>query len=286
MFSSDEYQLIDFGDGRKLERFAGVLVDRPAPQAVKPRGDPSSWQNADLRYAGGSTNSPNQQAWKGSAPEDWRLRHRLGVFHLQAAPSGQIGIFPEQAANWEWLDDQMARLEDEEPRILNLFGYSGASTIAVARRAAETVHIDAAKSVVDRARQNASLSGLVKRQIRWIVEDASRFVDREHRRQRLYHGIILDPPSFGRGPKGQLWRIREDLPPLLKLCRDLILPNGFLLLSCHTTGLPASEVRQWVDGCFSSRRVTRLASSALCLRTPNGASLDSGTAIRWSGETP
>lgn len=282
MFSIDQYELLDFGDGRKLERFGAAIVDRPSPQAEVSRRRPELWESVDLRYNREGTNTPDRLAWIGAPPSAWQIGHEGTRFELQPAPTGQVGVFPEQAENWDWLDQQMDRLDGREPRVLNLFGYTGGSTLAVAAKSAETVHIDASKPVVEWGRRNAVLSQMGDCTIRWIVEDATKFVQREGRRDRTYHGIVLDPPSFGRGPNGENWQLSSSLPDLLALCEPLLLPVGFLLVTCHTTGFAADDLHRIVAQQFRGRPGT-LHSTALQLTTAAGESLASGFSVRWEG---
>jgi 23S rRNA (cytosine1962-C5)-methyltransferase len=224
--SRANYELLDFGDGRKLERFGDVVVDRPCPAAEGERKSRRElWNEAAARFDG---NRAGEGEWrakvKGWAPEGWCYAHegvvkfRLG---LDALPSGQVGVFPEQRQNWEWIARQVGRAAGGKLRILNLFAYTGASTLAAAAAGAEVAHVDAARSVVERARENAVLSGFEERPIRWIVEDALKFCRREVKRGNKYDGVILDPPTYGHGPKGEAWKIGEHLLPLLEMCGEL-----------------------------------------------------------------
>jgi 23S rRNA (cytosine1962-C5)-methyltransferase len=283
MFSIDQYELLDFGNGRKLERFGTAIVDRPSTQAVGGRRRPDLWESADLHYNRERTHTPDRLAWTGDEPAAWHIAHGQARFELRAAPTGQVGIFPEQAENWDWLDQQMDRLDSQPVRVLNLFGYTGGSTLTVAAKAAETVHIDASKPVVEWGRRNAGLSRLTDRTIRWIVEDATKFVRREARRHRTYHGIVLDPPSFGHGPNGENWQFAACLPDLLAFCEPLLLPVGFLLMTCHTTGFTAADLQNIVCQQLTRGRAGTLQSTTLQLRTSSGESLASGFTVRWAG---
>jgi 23S rRNA (cytosine1962-C5)-methyltransferase len=226
MFASNQYVLLDFGDGRKLERFGSLFLDRPSPAAANvERTNPSLWEDVAARFVpvdgSASSGCGPRGRWieRVPVPADWIVEHAPLRFELRNCDSGHVGLFPEQAENWDWIARQVSAIrahdDDFRPRVLNLFAYTGASTLAAAAAGADVVHVDAAKSTVAWARRNAALSGLADAPIRWIAEDAPRFVAREQKRGNRYHGIILDPPSYGHGPAGQLWQIDRDLPDLL-----------------------------------------------------------------------
>jgi len=244
-----DYELIDFGASRKLERFGEVVVDRPCSAAVDVvRAKPQAWGEANTCVFAGDRTASGK--WLRKFDE---FVLKVGTVKLQLAPlpSGQVGIFPEQFANWQWIAEQVARVK-KPIRVLNLFAYTGGSTLAAASAGAEVTHVDAAKSMVARARTNAELSELADRPIRWIVEDALKFCQREVKRGIEYHAVILDPPSYGHGPKGEAWSIKRDLLPLLKLCGELTAKRrAFVLCTCHTPGIGAAEMSAYLsDGLF------------------------------------
>ena len=228
MHPMEGYELLDAGDGRRLERFGDHVVDRPAPTAwLKPR-DPSPWAGADLRFE-------RDVGWTGSglaaARADWVIDIADVRLELRPTDAGQVGLFPEHATMLPWLFE-LVRKRDE-PSILSLFAYTGLITLALARAGAAVAHVDAARSAVAWARRNAALTGLEDRPIRWLVDDARAFVAREVRRGRRYHGVVLDPPTYGHGTGGKAWRLDPDLEPLLADVRRLLMPDGFLLLTAH-----------------------------------------------------
>ena len=206
MFSPDQYELLDLGSGRKLERFGDFVLDRPSPAAEGYRpSDPRLWVTAAARYQR-TTGERGRWTKRDELPDAWTITYHDTKLTIKLTPFGHVGLFAEQQENWRWIDEQCRQFK-QPPRVLNLFAYTGGSTLAAAHAGAEVVHIDAAKNVVHWARQNAELSGLVNAPIRWIAEDASKFVEREVRRGNRYQGIILDPPSYGHGPKGERWKI-------------------------------------------------------------------------------
>lgn len=290
MSTIDQYELLDFGDGRKLERFAGLILNRPSPTAdgVEKRR-PDLWEQATARFRGprmgeGSW-SPAPRNW---VPADWHYAHGDDAafqLKLEALPSGQVGVFPEQRQNWDWLAHHAARglaNHGRPMRLLNLFAYTGGSTLAAAAAGAEVVHIDAAKNIVDRARQNAELSGLADRPIRWIAEDATKFCQRELKRGKHYDGVILDPPTFGHGPKGEPWQIEKHLLPLLKLCGQLTEKNrAFILVTCHSPGFGPAELAAYLSEGIFGHCGQPPKSGELYLETADRRRLPSGTFARW-----
>lgn len=221
------YELLDSGNFRKLEMVGGHCMIRPCPQAVwEPGLKNNEWNKAEDTYL---RSSKGGGQWKsGTLPESWNINY--GGFDLQIKPTnfGHLGVFAEQIDNWNWLTD----ICEEGMNTMNLFAYTGGSTLAMRRGGATPTHVDAAKGIVDWARVNGDMNNLDG--IRWIVDDATRFLEREIRREKTYEGIVLDPPSFGRGSKKEVWKIEEHLVPLLKLCKELMPSPKFLLLSCHS----------------------------------------------------
>jgi 23S rRNA (cytosine1962-C5)-methyltransferase len=202
-------------------------------------------------------------------------------FELKPTESGQIGIFPEQAENWDWIDRQVRRA-DRELTLLNLFAYTGGSTLAAARAGARVVHIDAAKNVVRWARRNAQISGLEEAPIRWIAEDAQRFVERELRRGNRYDGVILDPPSYGHGPQGEVWKLSDHLMPLLEKCGQLTRSRRALfLLTCHTPGFGPAELEASLADTVFGHCQAGVRAGRLQLATVSGRRLPSGVYARW-----
>ncbi len=280
-----DYELLDFGTGRKLERFGEVLVDRPCPAAVgMERSKPQAWRDAEANpraciFAG---ERAGEGKWRQKFPP-FVITTGATKFELAPLPSGQVGLFPEQFANWQWIAEQCQRAT-KPLRVLNLFAYTGGSTLAAASAGAEVTHVDAAKSMVARARANAEISGLADRPIRWIVEDAVKFCRREVKRGNEYDAVILDPPSYGHGPKGEAWSIRRDLLPLLELCGELTTKRrAFVLCTCHTPEIGAAELSAYLsDGIFGHcGQPPRVGT--LYLKTVEGRKLPCGEFARWPG---
>ncbi len=227
------YELLDSGNGAKLERFGEIVLARPCAQAVWQPQRPARWKSADATF---DREDGNRWHGRNRLPQEWVIDVDGTRFRLSGTDFGHLGIFPEQRAQWTWIRETVAAA-GRPVRVLNLFAYSGGSTLAAARGGAEVCHLDASKGMVQWARANAALNGLESHPIRWIVDDAHKFLNREIRRGRRYDGIILDPPTYGRGGNGETYKIERDLTETLRLCRALLSDSPlFLLLSAHTPG--------------------------------------------------
>lgn len=284
-----DYELIDFGEGRKLERFGAWVLDRPCPAAVGARkARPQAWRGVTGKFVGERAAAgewtPHPDRW--SAPPQLHVPlESCGSFSMTGfpLPSGQIGVFPEQFDNWQWLARQTVQ-KSEPLKALNLFGYTGGSTLALAAAGASVVHIDAAKSAVALTGVNANASGLGDRPIRRIAEDAIKFCRREIRRANRYHAIVLDPPTYGHGPKGEEWIIKRDLLPLLELCGELTERRPKLvLLTCHSPGIGPAELSAYLsEGIFGACGQPP-RTGELFLETAQRRRLPSGVFARWPG---
>lgn len=278
------YRFLDSGEGRKLEELAGIRVDRPMAHAVWPKGLSSEvWESAWAEVERGEAKG---NTWRESKllPESWEVETGGIRFRIRPTPFGHLGIFAEQRVQWPWIRDLCAKMD--EPEVLNLFAYTGGSTLASAQGGARVTHVDSAKGVVQWARENAELNGLGEHPIRWMVEDVSRYVQREVRRGRVYQGIILDPPSFGRGSKGQVFKIEDDLLELLRSLWQILDPqSGFLLLSCHSAGFTPLVLRRLLEATAPGPGT--LEEGELCLESEAepkaGVSLPTGVYARWVG---
>jgi 23S rRNA (cytosine1962-C5)-methyltransferase len=234
-----DYALLDSGHGRKLERYGRFTVVRPEPQCLwAPALPAEAWEAADAVFDPTDEEDAGRWKLKGKAAsfgggETWPLAWGDEKFYGRFTSFRHLAFFPEQAANWQWLD-AAARAAGAQPKVLNLFGYTGVASLVMAAAGAAVTHVDASKRAVQWARENAELSGLADRPIRWITEDARKYVQREVRRGSKYEGIILDPPKYGRGPDGEVWRLFEDLPELAGLCAELLSDNAaFLVLNAY-----------------------------------------------------
>lgn len=231
-----DFELIASGDSEKLERWGDVRLARPDPQALWPKADPARWRQADARYQRDKSGGGRWQV-NGRLDEEWAIS--LGDLRFKIRPTQfkHTGLFPEQAANWHWFTEKIAA-RGKPVRVLNLFGYTGGATVAAAAAGAEVCHVDAAKGMVQWCRDNASLSGLADAPIRFITDDCGKFVKRELKRGRRYDAIIMDPPVYGRGSGGEMWKLEKGLWPLLDDCRALLSDEPlFFVLNTYTAGL-------------------------------------------------
>jgi 23S rRNA (cytosine1962-C5)-methyltransferase len=283
------YQLLDFGNGRRLERFGDATLDRPCPAAEQTsQRNPAAWQHADARFEG---RNEEKGRWtnRRPLPARWTLSFGSLQFELKCTEFGHVGLFPEQAENWNWIAETISAVKPEPTadrlKVLNLFAYTGGSTLAAAAAGAQVTHVDAAKNVVAWARRNAELSGLANAPIRWIAEDAVKFVQRELKRGNRYDAVILDPPSYGHGPKGETWQLAKHLPTLLAMCGELTACRpAFLLQTCHTPGYDARTLTAMMQDVWGKKGTW--AARPLDIRAATGARLPSGVVVRCSNVSP
>lgn len=280
--SIDDYILLDSGSGQKLERFGPFVLARPAAQAVWKPQHTALWKKANATFTRDGTNQ-----WIASKPlpPNWNINVDGIHFKLSPTEFGHLGIFPEQRSFWKWMRSSEANLKGK--KVLNLFAYSGGVTLAAALAGAEVCHLDASKPMVAWARENATLNNLDNAPIRWIVDDVSKFLSRELKRGKQYDAIILDPPTFGRGPKGELFKIEEEIGPLLEQCRALLTPKPlFIALSCHTPGFTPhimhGIMQQAMQGLPGSITTGELLLECAHEAKETTFSLPSGTFARWS----
>jgi 23S rRNA (cytosine1962-C5)-methyltransferase len=238
-----DYALLDSGGGRKLERYGRWRVVRPEPQCLwTPRLGADVWEGADAVFDPADEEDAGRWRFRGEPPQVSALGWGTVRFNARFTPFRHLAFFPEQAANWAWLDEAV-RAAPSPPRVLNLFGYTGVASLVCAAAGAAVTHVDASKKAVGWARENATLSGLEDRPVRWICEDARKYVQREARRGSQYEGIILDPPKYGRGPTGEVWRLFEDLPEMARLCASLLSDNArFLILNAYAARISGASL--------------------------------------------
>lgn len=281
-----DYELLDSGDGRKLERFGPYVLARPSTQAAwRPRLDAAAWGAAHASFA-----REDDSRWtvRGQMPERWVVAIDGLRFRISRTDFGHLGLFPEQRESWRWIEETVRakaarRSADAPVSLLNLFAYSGGATLAAARAGAEVCHVDASKGMVTWARENAELNALDHKPIRWIVDDALKFLKREERRDRRYDAIVLDPPTFGRGAKGEVYKIDDGLQATLDRCTQLLSNDPVLfLLTSHTPGYTPTVLANLIKQATRSRP-GQIASGEMLLG--GGADvlpLPSGAWARWS----
>ena len=277
------YTLLDFGDGRRLEQWGPYRLARPDPTARgTPPADPGAWRSADARYEG----EKGRGTWVQPArplPESWPVDFDDVRLAVRLAPYKHTGVFPEQQQNWRWTRER-ARSAGRPLNVLNLFAYTGGATVSLAREGHFVTHVDASKPAIGWAKANADLNTLPGDRVRWILEDAPKFVAREIRRGRTYDGIILDPPAFGHSPSGKTWRAERDLAPLLEDCRDLLAERpAFLVLNGYAQNDTPASFHRLLSGILRARtRLTNFDIEAreLNLAAPDGRELSTGIVAR------
>jgi len=284
MFRKDQYQLLDFGNGRRLERFGQFVLNRPCPAGEGVAlSDPAAWKKAEAEYVRREPEGGNWRS-KHEMPLSWSINYGKLQFELKLTDFGHVGIFPEQAGNWDWIAKQV-KAAGEPLKVLNLFAYTGGATMAAAAAGAEVVHVDAAQNTVLWARRNTEASGLGDSSIRWITEDAAKFVQRELKRKNTYHGVVLDPPTYGHGPKGEVWKIQEHLPPLLEMCAELTKGDRrFVLLSCHATRFIPADLEKMLAVSLGETKRQKIEAGGLVLVAPDKRQLAGGIAARWAAK--
>ncbi len=288
-----DYALLDSGGGAKLERYGPFRVIRPEPQAMWRKTLPErEWLRADAIFETGSAEDSGNWRCPKTLPESWPISYpgRGGSLTLAArlTPFRHLGLFPEQASHWDWAAEKIAasREAGRTARVLNLFAYTGAASIAAALAGAEVTHVDASKKAIVWAKENQALSGLSERSIRWIAEDAVAFLRREVRRGRTYDGIFLDPPKFGRGDQGQVWKLFDDLPEVLALCRRLLAPEAlFLVLTTYAIRASHASLSYLLEETFAGLGGA-IESGEICLaEQATGRALPTALYGRWGRAT-
>jgi 23S rRNA (cytosine1962-C5)-methyltransferase len=282
-----DYALLDSGNGRKLERFGRFSVDRPEPQAMwQPALDPGTWLRADAVFKSSKGEEEGEAGrWRANTamPETWPL-NVLGVTVLGRLTSFRhLGLFPEQLPHWQWMLDRLGGVS--VPRVLNLFAYTGAASLIAAKAGAEVTHVDASKRAIAWAKQNQAVSKLGEAPIRWIVEDARKFVAREVRRGKSYHAILVDPPKFGRGPEGEVWDVFEHLAPLLRDCVALLAPaRSALVLTTYAIRASALATDGLVRECLGERAGAIESGELAVVEQAGGRLLPTSHYTRWTSD--
>ncbi len=280
-----DYVLLDAAHGEKLERWGDITLVRPDPQAIwTSESNPKIWNGADARYHRSSSGGGNWE-FKKSIPDVWQIHYRDLTFNVKPMGFKHTGIFPEQAVNWDFIDKAVKTRTDKkrQVKVLNLFAYTGGATVAAAKAGAEVVHVDAAKGMVAWAKDNAASSGLKDAPIRYIVDDCIKFVEREIRRGNKYDGIIMDPPSYGRGPKGEIWKFEDELYPLVEKCNQLLSDDPlFFIINSYTTGISHTVVANVLHMTVAKRYEGKVTSDEIGLPVKSSKIvLPCGAATRW-----
>lgn len=284
-----DYEVIDTGNGEKLERWGNYILLRPDPQVI--------WDSGRRDQRWNKLNAHYHRSFKGGGeweffdlPQQWKISYKDLTFQLKPFSFKHTGLFPEQAVNWDWMSSLIGKRKKDSPnrdiKVLNLFAYTGGATLAAAKAGAAVTHVDASKGMVQWAKENAACSGLADAPIRYLVDDCVKFVEREIRRGNRYEAIIMDPPSYGRGPKGEIWKIEESVYPFLKLCAKILAEKPlFVLLNSYTTGLQPAVLSYMLNDIFVSAFGGHAEAEEIGLPvTVNGLILPCGASGRYVGK--
>lgn len=275
-----DYTVLDTGNGEKLENVGGIVLQRPDPQVIWPRSKPELWNKPHAAYDRSNSGGGKWRYIK-RVPDKWTVKYGDLKFYVRPTGFKHIGIFPEQSANWDYIISKIKN-SGRNIRVLNLFAYTGGATLAALSAGASVVHVDAAKSMNEWAKENAQLSGLADRSVRYIADDCHKFVQREQRRGNKYDAIIMDPPSYGRGG-GKVWKIEDNLYPLVEDSAKLLSDNPlFFIINSYTTGLSDVVTANMLTKCIASKHGGSIESGTLCLPIKGSdVVLPCGTTARW-----
>lgn len=276
-----DYEVLDTSSGEKLERWGDYILVRPDPQVIwNTPHDHAGWSHKNGHYHRSAKGGGEWEFF--DLPQEWTIHYRELTFHLKPFSFKHTGLFPEQAVNWDWFS-RMIREAHRPVKVLNLFAYTGGATVSAAAAGASVTHVDASKGMVTWAKENAVSSGLGDAPIRWLVDDCVKFVEREIRRGNKYDGIIMDPPSYGRGPKGEIWKIEESVFPFIELCSKLLSDDAlFLLINSYTTGLQPAVLSYMLNTVLTKRFGGQVEAEEIGLPvTESGLVLPCGASGRW-----
>lgn len=277
-----DYTLLDSADGEKLEYWGSCLLRRPDPQAVWSLKTDKNWNRADAWYHRSKSGGGKWQYLNEKLPDRWTIKYRDLTFNIKPMGFKHTGLFPEQAVNWDWFSE-LIKNSEKPVRVLNLFAYTGGATVAALAAGAEVVHVDASKGMVTWAKENVISSGLKDKPVRYIVDDVVKFVQRENRRGRQYDAVIMDPPSYGRGPSGEVWKIENELYPLIEECMKILSDDPlFFLINSYTTGLSAQVLINVLSMTIGKKYGGKITADEIGLpMKSNGLVLPCGISGRW-----
>ena len=278
----NDYKILDMADGQKLEKWGDVILSRPDPQIIwKDKSYPEKWKNINATYhrskTGGGTWEYNKKM-----PQQWQIKYKDLTFNIKPMGFKHTGLFPEQAVNWDWMIDKIKNAK-REIKVLNLFAYTGGATVACASAGASVCHVDSSKGMVTWAKENIQASGLQDRPVRYIVDDVIKFVNREIRRGNKYDAIIMDPPSYGRGANGEVWKFEENLPELVNLCVQVLSDKPlFFLINSYTTGISSTVLQNILELTISKKYKGKVSNGEIGLPMTNSKMvLPCGIYGRW-----
>jgi len=271
-----DFELLDSGDGYRLERWGQYVLAKPDPQAIWQKSDPDLWSRADAIYKDDARSIKEGS----NLPESWDVAFNEMRLRVRPMNFKHTGVFPEQSANWIWMADKLNGIE--KPRILNLFAYTGAASVWLTIHGAFVTYVDASHPAIGWAKENQILNGLPEDSIRWMLEDAAKFVKNEKKRGAQYDGIIMDPPAFGHGPTGKIWKFNEQMPKLIEDCIAILSPNArFLLLNAYATNTSELAIHNLLEDATKTR-AGNIESGQLCLKQKNDRLISTGIFTRWT----
>lgn len=276
-----DFELLDTGDGYRLEKWGDIILARPDPQIIWPKSSPKLWEKIDAKFIAGKGEEKGRWDIRGKIPNTWNIKWHDINFLLKLSPFKHTGIFPEQAAQWEWmlktLSPSPLPMGEGGVKALNLFAYTGGATMALAKEGCQVTHVDASKPAITWANENHKLNNLPKDSVRWILDDAVKFVKRELKRGAKYDGIIMDPPAFGHGPTGKTWKFNDNLPELLMDCVQLLSDDAkFLIINGYATNSSALALNNLLEDAIKNHS-GKIESGELCLKHPIRTEISNGT---------
>lgn len=276
----EDYEIIDMANGEKLERWKDVVLVRPDPQIIwKDKSFPEKWNKVNARYNRSNTGGGNWEYNK-KMPSSWKVKYKNLTFNIKPMGFKHTGLFPEQAVNWDWMIDKIKQSK-REIKVLNLFAYTGGATVACLSAGASVCHVDSSKGMVSWAKENVISSGLQDRAVRYIIDDVVKFVNREIRRGNKYDAIVMDPPSYGRGSKNEVWDIEKDLFPLIELCMEILVDEPlFFIINSYTAGLSPVVLENILNMKFKDKK-GKITSGELGIKAKNGLVLPAGVYGRY-----
>ena len=277
-----DYELLDCADGEKLERWGDIILRRPDPQVIwKEKSDPKLWDKADAHYHRSKSGGGEWEFYK-KLPDAWQISYRDLTFNVRPTGFKHTGLFPEQAANWDFIDEKIKNAK-RDIKVLNLFAYTGGATLAAAAAGASVCHVDAAKGMVTWAKENAEASTLREKPVRYIVDDVIKFVNREHRRGNKYDAIIMDPPSYGRGPNGEVWKLENELYGLISSCINILSDDPlFMIVNSYTSGVSSTIISNLISLTVKKKFGGFVTNDEIAIPiTSSGLVLPCGAATRW-----
>ena len=280
-----EYELLDSGNGLKLERFGAYRLIRPEAEAIwRPALPESKWKTANAKFVTNDELHGGHWEVMHDLPKRWLISYKDLKLWMQTSGSRQVGVFPEQSSHWDWIEEQIDRAK-RPTKVLNLFGYTGLATLAAAHSGSQVTHVDASRKVVEWGKENLMASGLGEKPVRWLVDDVLKFVQREARRESFYDGIILDPPKFGRGPKGEVWEFYKLIPELLQACRQILTPNPlFVVMTAYAVKASSVTLHQAMDEMMSPHRGRVMAGELVLQEKSAGRYLSTAIYARWDAK--